>query len=263
MIELKHQTIEDLPVIEVYPKGKEKELLPTVFFYHGWESRKERVIEYGYVLAQKGFRAILPEALDHGERRAEVEAANDPMNFWKIVVQSVQEFPVLVNYYLEQKKMDKDKIGVAGLSMGGITTSAMLTQYEWIHAAAVLMGSPNPIEFTEWLLKNYKIDGTALYDLLDQEMIATRLQELEGISLNKQPEKIAGRPLYFWHGTEDPIVPIHITKHFIETIKNEPYSRQLEFETSAGVKHRVPQTIILKMSQFFDKTLNKNNKASL
>ena len=260
MIELKHQTIENIPVIEVYPKGREKETLPTVFFYHGWESRKERVLEYGYVLAQKGFRAVLPEALDHGERRAEKVTENDPMNFWNIVIQSVQEFSLLVDNYCKNKKTIKDKIGVAGLSMGGIITSAMLTQYEWINAAAVLMGSPNPIEFSEWLLKNYKIDGTALYDLLDQEMIKTRLKELNSISLNKQPEKIAERPVYFWHGTKDPIVPMHITQKFIAEIENETYSSNLEFETTPGIKHKVPQEIIHKMTYFFEQKLMENGE---
>src|SRR5699024_2084919 len=71
---------------------------------------------------------------------------------------------------------DSDRIGVSGLSMGGITTNAALTQYDWIKSAAVLMGTPSPIAFTEWLLKNYKVNGSTAYDFLDTDLINLRLK---------------------------------------------------------------------------------------
>lgn len=250
MIEIKNEVVEGIPVIEMVESGDENKALPIVFFYHGWESRKERVLEYGHLLAGLGFRAVLPEALDHGERKMDDTEENDPMNFWKVVLHNVSEFPILSKYYIENNKVSQGQISVAGLSMGGITVSAMLTQYDWIHSAVVLMGSPAPFEFSEWLLKNYDVDGVALYDLLNQEVVHTRLKELEPFSLQQQPEKIANRPVYFWHGTEDPIVPIHITKNFIETIQEAPYSENLIFEISEGVKHVVPRKIIVQASNF-------------
>ncbi|HLR92414.1 MAG TPA: dienelactone hydrolase family protein [Atopostipes sp.] len=251
MIELKHEQIDDIPVIELFEKGKEQEKLPVVFFYHGWESRKERVLEYGYYLANSGFRAILPEALNHGERKQIETHQQDPLNFWEVVGNNVRELPHLVEFYLSQNKIDSEKIGVAGLSMGGITTSAILTQYEWVQTAAVLMGSPSPIDFTEWLLKNYKIDHTPIYEILDPNLIQTRLVELEPIALNLQPEKIANRPIYVWHGSADPVVPMHLTKTFFEEIKDEAYSQNVEFEVSEGVGHSVPQNIVQRMTDHF------------
>lgn len=254
MIELKHEFISEIPVIELFEKGKESERLPTVIFYHGWESRKERVLEYGYYLARNGFRAILPEALHHGERQKD-EGPKDPMNFWKVVYTNVKELPILIEYYINQNKMDENRIGVAGLSTGGITTSAILSQYDWVKSAAVLMGSFSPIDFTEWLLKNYKINHTPVYELMDQELIDSRLIELEPISLNLQPEKINNRPLYVWHGSADKVVPMHITQSFLEDIKEESYSENIVFEISEGVEHTVPQSIVQRMTEHFLKHL--------
>lgn len=255
MIEMKHIVISDLPIIELFEKGKENERLPTVIFYHGWESRKERVLEYGYYLARNGFRALLPEASNHGERKVENNQSQDPMNFWAIVASSVKELPIITDHYIATQKSDADRIGVAGLSMGGITTNAILTQYNWIKTAAVLMGTPSPIAFTEFLLKNYKINDQSIYELIDQEVIDERLAELEPISLNLHSNKIANRPLYIWHGSDDPIVPMNLTKDFVEEIENESYSKNIIFEISEGIEHNVPQKIILRMTKHFLKHL--------
>lgn len=255
MIELKHEIISNIPVIELYKRNKETTPLPAVVFYHGWESRKERVLEYGYYLANNGFRVILPEALHHGERGEESTEPQDPMNFWEIVATNVRELPILVDHYIKNNKIIANQIGVAGLSMGGITTSAILTQYDWVKSAAILMGSPSPIDFTEWLLKNYKVDNVSIYELMDQELIKNRLAELEPISLNLQPEKIGNRPLYVWHGSADNIVPMHITQSFFEDIKEESYSKNIVFEISEGVEHTVPKSIVQRMTEHFSNHL--------
>lgn len=250
MVIIKNKQIQNIPVFEVFEEGKEDKVLPLVVFYHGWESRKERVLEYGFTLAKKGFRVVLPEAYNHGERKVNVEKQQASLDFWEVVVQNIKELPIITSHYIENDQILEGKISVAGLSMGGITVSALLTQYDWIRSAAILMGSPAPVEFSKWLLKNYKIDGTALYDILDKREIESKLANLNSISLSMHPEKIANRPVYFWHGEDDPIVPIHITRKFIEDIQNEPYSNYLEFDISEGVEHVVPREIIVKATEF-------------
>ena len=251
MIILKHEIISNLPVVELVSKEHLGEKLPTVFFYHGWESYKERVLEYGYSMAKVGFRVVLPEAYNHGERKAGDEATQDPMNFWQVVTSSVREFPVIAEFYINANKTLPDRIGVAGLSMGGITTSAILTQYDWVKSASVLMGSPSPIEFTKWLFQNYEIEGKSIYDTLDAELIESRLNELAPISLNLQPEKVAGRPVYFWHGVADTIVPASITQEFVEKNSTKEYGKNMNFELTAGVGHKVPGEIVTKMTEYF------------
>lgn len=250
MIILKHEVISELPVIELVQNDRVDDALPTVFFYHGWEGYKERVLEYGYSLAKEGFRVVLPEAYSHGERKTN-KSVPDPMNFWGIVSSNVQEFSRISEFYIDSNKTLPDRVGVAGVSMGGITTSAILTQYDWVKSAVVLMGSPSPIEFTKWLFKNYEIDGKSIYDLLDSEVIDARLNELLPISLNLQPEKMAGRPIYFWHGAADAVVPASITQQFIEENSIEEYGKNISFELTEGIGHKVPKNIIQNTTEYF------------
>lgn len=251
MIILKHEVISGLPVIELVQNEQSNEKLPTVFFYHGWESYKERVLEYGYSLAQAGFRVILPEAYNHGERRTDNEPAQDPMNFWQVVTTSVKEFPKIAKWYIAANKTLPERIGVAGLSMGGITTSAILTQYDWVKTASILMGSPSPIEFTKWLFQNYEVEGQSIYDTLDVELVERRLNELAPVSLNLQPEKIAGRSIYFWHGADDDIVPAMLTQKFVEENSAKEHGKNMTFEITAGVGHKVPREIITNTTEYF------------
>lgn len=255
MINLKHELKAGLPVIELTKTNVRTKSLPTVFFYHGWESYKERVLEHGYSLAQAGFRVVLPEAYNHGERRTSQRLVHNPMNFWEVVTKSVQEFPLIAETYVKENKTRANQIGVAGLSMGGITTSAILTQYKWVKTASILMGSPSPIQFTKWLLQNYKVDGKPIYDSLDSELVATRLNELTPMSLNLQAEKIAGRPIYFWHGEKDIVVPAKITQDFVEKHQGTKYGEHITFELTEGVGHKVPKDITAKTTEYFKKNL--------
>lgn len=255
MVEIKQHMISEIPVLELYEKGAEYSKLPVVIFYHGWESRKERVLEQGFILAKNGFRAILPEAMHHGERQKQDDKELNPMTFWNTVLANIQEFPLIVDYYEKQQLLKKEEVNVAGLSFGGITTSALLTQYDWIHTAAILMGSPSPKEFSLWTLKQFEKNGLPVSDLMDKESLLLKLDELEPISLDKHPEKIANRPIYIWHGKVDPTVPFHITNDFVEQIKNEPYSENVVFEVSKNVGHEVPQEVTIAMTSFFKEQL--------
>lgn len=260
MVEIKQYNISEIPVIELYGKGKEYRRLPLVFFYHGWESRKERVLEQGYILAKNGFRAILPDAVYHGERQIESEKDLSPMTFWNAVQTNIAEFPTLVNHYVSNELAKKEEVMVAGLSFGGITTSALLTQYDWIHSAAILMGSPSPKEFSLWMLKNFEEKQIPIYDLIDKDTLLEKLDELAPISLNDHPEKIANRPLYIWHGVADTIVPFHITHEFIKKIKHEKYSLKLKFEQSENIGHEVPQAVSIQMTNFLKDAIIQQKK---
>lgn len=263
MIEIKHLQISDIPALELFKKGNEHSKLPLIVFYHGWESRKERVLEQAYILARYGFRVVLPEAINHGERKSDKDRKLNPLDFWEHIQINIEEFPSIVEHYKKNQIIDLNNISVAGLSFGGVTTSALLTQYEWIHSAAVLMGTPAPKEFSLWVLKNHAQDGIQAYDMIDKEVIINKLNQLAPISLNLNPDKIANRPVYFWHGKSDPIVPFHITQSFIEKIKNEPYSQNVRFEASENIGHEVPQDISIQMAKFLEDHLNITNESNI
>ncbi|WP_225744204.1 dienelactone hydrolase family protein [Marinilactibacillus sp. Marseille-P9653] len=251
MFQIIQKTINEIPILEVVKEDLINEEIPTVIFYHGWTSHKESVLVQGYELAKRGIRAILPEAYMHGERVQATDNPQDHTVFWRVVSQNLKEVSDIRNDYLSKGLSDPEKFGISGLSMGGITTSAMLTQFDWIHSAAILMGNPSPIEFSKWLLTSKWYDGYESVDgLINDEM----KRQLDTISLKEQPQKLAGKPVYFWHGTKDELVPFEQTEVFIEMIKDEPYAENISFSIGSGHGHKVPYEIAVEMAKFFAKS---------
>ncbi|MEG0289466.1 MAG: prolyl oligopeptidase family serine peptidase [Carnobacterium sp.] len=253
MISIKSVTVAGLPLLEVAPLGKETDELPTVVFYHGWTNHKESSLVNGYELAKRGFRALLPEAHLHGERSAGELLEKDSPEFWDVIAHSLAELPVLKDHYIQMGLSDPNRFGVSGLSMGGITTCAALTQFPWIKAAVVLMGSPSPVSFSKWLLSSKWVEGMNVP--FNEADYAKELAALQPISLDAQPEAIAGRPVHFWHGTKDDLVPYQPTFDFYQSIKDQPYAENVSFTTTVGAGHKVPYLASVEMAEFFLKHL--------
>ncbi|WP_414838484.1 prolyl oligopeptidase family serine peptidase [Carnobacterium sp. TMP28] len=248
MISIKSVTVEGIPLLEISPKGKELDLLPTVIFFHGWTSNKESSLVNGYELAKKGFRALLPDAYLHGERK-EKDLSSQGLEFWNVVTRNLIELPLMREYYVNKGLSDSDRFGVSGLSMGGFTTCAALTQFPWIKTAAILMGSPDPVNFTKWLLSSKWTEGIELP--ISKEVLTGSLTALMPISLAKHPEKIANRFVHFWHGTQDDLVPYQPTFDFYEKVKHQSYGSNVSFSTSKGIGHKVPYAKSVEMATFF------------
>ena len=85
--------------------------------------------------------------------------------------------------------------------MGAITTCALLTVYDWIKAGVSLMGSPCPTAFARQLLEELSGLADIPASFVDQQ-----LAQLELIDLSKHPERIAGRPVHFWHAARLAII---------------------------------------------------------
>ena len=170
MIEIITKKIEGLPVLEVVAKKYRTQKLPLIVFYHGWTGCKERVLTEGYELAKHGFRVVLPDAKFHGQRHRQ--------EFWQIVASSVKELPLLVNYYRQTSGIKDDLVGVSGLSMGAITTCALLTVYDWIKAGVSLMGSPCPTAFARQLLEELSGLADIPASFVDQQLAQLELIDL-------------------------------------------------------------------------------------
>jgi len=255
MITVTETMVQSIPLLEVVEEGNKNKNIPVVVFYHGWTGCKESVLVHGYELARKGFRAVLPDALYHGSRKQKLSLIEAAMQFWPIIFNSVEELPVLKEHY-EQKYKNGIKIGAAGLSMGGMTTSAILTKYPWVDAASILMRSVDPSGFTRWLLQSKAVsDVTSSIQLLSDVELGMLYKQLDSYSLEKQPGKIAGRPVHFWHATGDPVVPFWPTFDFYESIKDQPFAEKADFSVTEGGGHKVPYTEIQKMADFFENAL--------
>lgn len=250
MIKIIPQTIQDVPVLEAIKEENLDQPLPLVVFYHGWRSAKEQVLTQARKLAQKNIRVILPDAMNHGQRHADVSSIPS-FTFWNSIQGNVSEFSLLINYYQRQNLIKDQKIGVGGYSMGGMTTGALLTQHPEITAASIIMGTPNLLAYAKLVREDAK--RRQMYLPQDMEMLTSWIKYYD---LNSQPEKIDDRPLLFWHGTNDPRIPYHESKDFFDKIQGEPYSKQVAFITGYKAGHLVEPPLMDKIANFFEYYLN-------
>ncbi|MGY0692797.1 esterase [Virgibacillus sp. FSP13] len=253
MIGIYHKEFKTIPALVVVDSEKGKKALPVVTYFHGFTSAKEHNLPLAYLLAEKGYRVVLPDSEYHGEREIEISAIKKQVSFWDIVMRNVKELKEIRDVLDQEGLLQDGRIGIAGTSMGGITTSAALTQYPWIKAAAVLMGSPKITTYAKTLVNSFKRMGNL--PVTDEE-IDQLYEELKAYDLSKQPEKLAGRPLLFWHGENDSVVPFDHSYTFYDDVKHQ-YTNQenIRFLKEANRDHKVSRYAILETVKWFDKHL--------
>ncbi len=156
MVIIEQEQLAGVPVLHVVKPEKRDERLPLIFFIHGFTSAKEHNLHFGYLLAEAGYRAVLPDALFHGERDEGLSERKLQLSFWDIVVRTITEIEEMKNDLVSRGLADRERIGLAGTSMGGIVTFGALAVYPWVKAAVALMGCPNYSAFFDEMIEEGK-----------------------------------------------------------------------------------------------------------
>ncbi|WP_088005673.1 alpha/beta fold hydrolase [Indiicoccus explosivorum] len=245
-----------LPLIMTGPEERFSEPLPTVIFLHGFTSAKEHNLHYAYQLADKGIRTILPDALLHGDRTEPIDEVQQSLRFWEIILTSIDELAE-IKQHLTDKRLTDGKIGVAGTSMGGITALGALAVYPWISAASIMMGSAGYVEFAEAQMEQFESRGFKLPLTPDER--AAMLKSLEQFDLTKDRQKLAGRPVFFWHGEQDATVPFEPTSAFIEQLMEDyaDYPERIRFIRDRQAGHAVSRAGMLAAADWLGRHLIK------
>lgn len=253
MIEICRKTIATIPCLVIVDHTKESDALPTLAYFHGFTSAKEHNLPFAYLLADEGYRVILPDSMYHGEREQEMSSIKKQVSFWDIVMQNVKELNDIREELDTEDLILDDRFGIAGTSMGGITTAAALTQYPWIKTAGILMGSPKITTYAKTLVDSFKKMG----DLpVTDKMIKHLYEQLEHYDLSKQADKLNNRPVLFWHGANDPIVPFDHSYTFYEEAKNHYTNPEnIRFIKEANRDHKVSRYAILEAVKWFKQYL--------
>lgn len=256
MILVDKSTIQTIPFLHLVKEEDANKQVPVCFFIHGFTSAKEHNLHYAYYLVEKGFRVILPDCLEHGERSTGKSEHQLGQVFWNIVLNTIHELSIIKGHFEAKGLLNHNGVGVAGTSMGGIVTLGALTQYDWISSAVSLMGNPTYVKFAQAQLSQVESLG---YELpFSEEEIDNMLSELAHYDLSLQPEKLSGRPLMFWHGKRDKVVPFNLTHEFYQSIL--PYYESQEdnllFIEDDKADHKVTREGVLKLVEWFEKHLS-------
>ncbi|KIL50182.1 esterase [Jeotgalibacillus alimentarius] len=249
MIEIHNRRIAGIPCLHVAKQQSDHS--SVIFFFHGFMSAKEHNLHYAYLLAEKGFDVILPDAAYHGERSDGSDETVMSTRFWQIVVRSIEEFSAMKKALSDEGYANDTRIGAAGTSMGGITTLGALKKYEWIHTAVSLMGSPAYVGFAKAQIQHFERNGFKLP--MSEEEVNEQLKVLEAYDLSLHPEKLNNRPLMFWHGKADTVVPYEPTYAFFKAI-HQLYVKKdhLRFISEETEGHKVTRKGLLETVKWFD-----------
>ncbi|TGB05239.1 alpha/beta fold hydrolase [Halobacillus salinus] len=254
MIGIQRHSLKNVPVLTIVEESKQEQPLPVFIYYHGYTSAKEHNLAQAYLLAQRGYRVILPDSAYHGERDQDLTKEALSLKFWDVVYQNLKELQDIKDE-LDRLGWIKDRrIGIGGTSMGGITTCAALTMYPWIQSSCVMMGSPKPVEFAKRLIADATKAGVEIP--LSEEDLNALYASLEGIDLSKRKEKLYSRPIFFWHGDADPVVPFdHSYEFYNEIIQEYKNPENIRFLREVGRDHKVSRFAILEMVNWLELVL--------
>ncbi|MGX6978210.1 alpha/beta fold hydrolase [Vagococcus elongatus] len=242
--------IKEIPVLEVVPENKSSAPLPLIIFYHGWQNTKELSLTQARRLAANNFRVIIPDAMFHGKRNQWDRSSIPSLTFWTTIAYNLLEFSIILDYAHKKNWILDHRIGVSGYSMGGITTSALLTSHPEISAAASIMGTSQPWAYFNLMKSRIKDTNYLLPDEL-----TLILQWVKDVDLGRHPEKIDGRPFLLWHGTLDDRIPYTLTKKFYDNIKEQSYAERTIFLTGKEEGHLVTTELMDTITDFFTANL--------
>ncbi|MBD8067567.1 prolyl oligopeptidase family serine peptidase [Bacillus sp. PS06] len=255
MVIIENKTIANIPTLQIVKDQLQHEQLPLIFFYHGFTSAKEHNLHFAYLLAEEGYRVVLPDALYHGERAIAGMGKEMTFKFWEIVLTNIKELAILKEELVSLDLVDTSRIGVIGTSMGAITMFGALTQYDWINTAVSLMGSPHYEGYCRGLIEGIKQQGHTIP--LTDEQVEQQIAGLAPFDLGKKPMALKGRPILFWHGRRDEVIPYQFTYDFYQQLLPyyEGQEDKLKFIEDPKVGHKVSREALLETVEWFKRHL--------
>lgn len=239
-LSIEEYTLGTIPILEIVSEHSKEKSLPLIIYYHGWQSSKELTLTQGRYLAKAGFRVILPDAFNHGKRKQPMTDIPS-VTFWQSIHTNLFEFGYIV-HALQEKNLVDNRIGVGGLSMGGMTTTALLTHHPEITAAACVMGTPKLVAYRDRIFKH-----ASEMDRFFPKDYEDLLSWVPKYDLSLHPEKIADRPLLFWHGKQDIVIPY---EHVVEFVDENKDSSNIQF-LDEDEEHLVRPQTMNKITRFF------------
>lgn len=246
----KDGTYERVPVLIVRPAKTGK--FPAMIVLHGTGGNKDSARSWLTELANRGIVGVAIDARYHGERSGGAKGAAAYVTAiakaWKEPKESM-EHPFyydtcwdlwrLLDYLETRPDVDPKRIGMLGISMGGIETWLAASVDERVAVAAPLIG----VQSFRWSLDNDKWQGRANTIKAAHEAAAKDLGEpmvnqkvcrvlwskvipgiLDEFDCPNMLKLFAGRPLYIANGEKDGNCPIEGARIAFKAVE-EAYSQ--------------------------------------
>ncbi len=267
------QTIAGIPVMTLIPEGAER--CPVVFYIHGFSGCKEHEMIMGYRLARAGIIYVAFDALWHGERADERTPHawdSDPaadiypdetgldrfLRMHQVIIQCAEDFATLMAHFVGDSRMDLERVGVTGISMGGFATHYLAAADPRVKVAAPIVGIP---AFTaRWMDVTLE---AASYERWREAMAAVDVKTdaftawMQEVDPFKRLADFAPRPLLMVCGDRDVDCPkvysVQLYRSLLEHYGETP--ERLRLSIHDGADHRVTEGMELEVIEWFKRYL--------
>jgi pimeloyl-ACP methyl ester carboxylesterase len=128
---------------------RDGEAKPLVILSHPFTASKDMWTDHLRELSDLGYYAVALDNRGHGERggatfkeRVFVDRKVDVCAVRRLIKETADDIPPLVDHLAAQNEVDGDRIGMVGVSMGGYITFRALAMDTRIRVAATVIASP-------------------------------------------------------------------------------------------------------------------------
>ncbi|MCG7342555.1 prolyl oligopeptidase family serine peptidase [Sporosarcina sp. ACRSL] len=264
---IEDSTIKDIPIISIYQANIRKS--PLVFFLHGYGGKREQALDFGYMLAKKGFYYVSMDCKGHGERTLTNESfkfsavfppdtgLDTYVRMHEVIEQTATDIQSLIDYFKSKDEIDSNKIGISGFSMGGYASFYIAANNPNIKVAVPIAGKP---AFTKaW---QDSIASTVTYDKWSPQLqeaveeIERRTDYFQKIDPFDKMSNFSPKPLLIINGDQDTdslyIYSLELYNKLLPLYTDNPDKLKLSMPF---VNHQFNYSVKLETCNWFEKHL--------
>lgn len=250
---------------------------PMVIYIHGLGGDKRSGMELGYNLASRGFFFMAVDAQMHGERLDEriahtwdrpipgaiypFESGLDRMVLmFEIVEKTARDISLLIDHFSKDPRVDINRIGVSGASMGGFVAYRAAVIEPRVQALACLISFPTYAQvWNQAILEaSTRSDWASILKTVEKDT-EKRTEFIQKLDPKQGLINFAPKPLQMICGKLDTEVPRHYSLQMYEFLK--PYYKDhpdnLELRIHERGIHRVSSEMILDAAEWLERHLGK------
>ena len=244
--------ISDIPALEVSQVGA-ADHLPMVILVHGWSGHKEDMLFLAYFLAVNNHFVVSLDAVGHGERLRKEDWT--PEALLNLIQQTAQEVNQVIAHYEGDARVDVQRVGLSGISMGGVITYQYLSQEnKRIRAAVPMIATP---DFTSLIHGQNSGEIYTMLGLESQTLVnAPMLEMIQQLQPARRMSQMISVPLLMLNGVNDPLIDLEGVRNFYRHIQplyaNPEEVRLIEYP---GVGHYTPYEMQIEALHWFQRFL--------
>ncbi|CAI8599825.1 unnamed protein product [Vicia faba] len=270
-----------LPLLILSLKNDKQIKRPAVVFLHGTNKYKEFLRPLIEAYASRGYVAISVDSRYHGERAKSATDYRDALiSAWKtgdtmpFIYDTVWDLIKLADYLTQREDIDPSRIGITGISLGGMHAwfaGAADTRYAVVAPLIGVQGFRWTIDHDKWhdRVESIKPVFEVARDNLGKSVIDKDVVEkvwdriAPGLASNFDSPysipAIAPRPLLIINGAEDPRCHLagleNVTLKTNQIYKVFQCSDNFKFIAEPEIKHQISKLQVKESSDWFDKFL--------